>query len=458
MATAATSAQRVSDFDRLAGEILASLSSMSFGRAESPSDVDATFRMRCECVIENGWGAPEDFPDGRERDEYDGDAIHVVCRDGDAIVASLRIVRPDASRPLPTERDFDLTVTPAGTAVDVGRIVVSPSARAGRSHLLVAGLFARSWLEARALGYDRVIGVATSQAIALYRGLGVELDVLGEQRMYWGELRSPIEFAGPDETKALALLQHRKDEDETDEELDGLEDGFTRRRLLAHAGALGAGTLLVVGLPESAAAAGSRRIGSGPTDRRSVGFLARIDQVGVSLVSYGYLTRVEGLSESALFTHPPATSSSQPAAGDVSGVRFTVVSSATIENISTLGNLINTTAAGRTDIYYLPGGGASLDNPQSFAAGAPIASFTGVFQTNLTVDSPNNAAVAISADLTQRRARSFTLGGNTYQFGRAGLAWNQLATGRGERTEPTAPESHIFVSGDMGVIDAARKR
>jgi hypothetical protein len=427
---------------------------MSFRRAVTPAEVDATLQLRCECIVEQGWGAREDFPDGRERVVYDVEATHVVCRDENGIVGSLRIVTPSSGRLLPTERDFGVRVEPAGTAVDVGRIVVSPGARVGKSHLVLAGLFARGWLEARALGFDRAIGAATDQAIALYQGLGVELDVLGPQQAHWGELRSPVEFAGPAETTVHALLQHPREE--PGDEFDELGDGMTRRRLLAGAGALGAGALLVVGLPESAGAASSTRIGSSATDRRSIGFLARIDQVGVSLVSYGFLTRVQGLSEAALFTHAPATASGDPAAGDVSGVRFTVVSSATIESISTLGSVINTLAPGRTDIYFLPGGGASLDNPQSFAAGQPIASFTGTFQTNLSLDSPNHAAATISADLTQKRARSFTLGGKTYQLGRAGLAWNQLASGRGERTEPTTPKSQIFVSGDMGVIDAAR--
>ena len=439
--------RRADALDGLAREILGTLGTLEFRRAEGAAEVDATFRLRGACVLENGWAAASDVPDGRERDEYDEGAVHVVCVEDDEIVGSLRLVPPRAGRPLPTERDFGIRVEPAGAAVDVGRIVSAPDRRVGRSHLILAGLFARGWLEARDMGFDRVVGAVSDRALDLYRGLGVGLEVLGPPREHWGEERSPVELAGADEEVSRALVNV--------DDLAGEGDGpLTRRGLLARVGGV-AGALAVVGLPELAAGApAARRVGSGATDRRTIGFVARIDQTGLALVSYGWLTRVNGLAESSLFTGGPATSSTDPRASDPSTARFTVVSEGRIASISALGSVINTLVPGRTRIFHLPSGGASFADPASFSRGVPVATFGASFQTNLALDSPDHAGATLGADLTQRGARTFTHEGRRVQLGRAGLAWSMRATGRGERTDPATPRSTIVLSGDMGVLDA----
>ena len=440
--------RRADAFDALAQEILGALEGLRFRRADGRAEVDATFRLRAACVLENGWAAPGELPDGRERDAYDEEATHVVCLEGDRIVGSLRLVPPRPGRPLPAERDFGIRVEPEGDAVDMGRIVTAPDRRAGRSHLILAGLFAQGWLEARAMGFDRVIGAVSDRALDLYRGLGVELDVLGPGREHWGEERRPVEFSGADEdvSRALASLEDPEEEEEA--------GPLTRRGLLARVGGV-AGALAVVGLPEVAAGApAARRVGSGPTDRRTIGFVARIEQTGLALVSYGWLTRVNGLAESSLFAGGPATSSSDPRASDPSTARFTVVSEARITGISALGSVINTVATGRTRIFHLPAGGAAFANPASFSAGAPVATFTATFQTNLALDSPDHAGATLGAELSQQGARTFTHEGRRVQLGRAGLAWSMRATGRGERTDAATPRSTIVLSGDMGVLDA----
>ena len=116
--------------------------------------------------------------------------------------------------------------------------------------------------------------------------------------------------------------------------------------------------------------------------------------------------------------------------------------------------MINTLVLGRTRIHHLPAGGARLADPASFAQGRPVATFTAAFQTNLALDSPDHAGAVVGADLTQKSARAFTLGGRRVQLGRPGLAWSLRGSGRGVRTDPATPRSQIVLSGDMGVIDA----
>src|SRR5687768_13205401 len=80
--------------DRLAERALDALVPLSFAVARTPLEIDAVFRMRYDCVTELGWATPEDYPDGRERDDYDGGATFVVCRDAGAIIGSARLVPP----------------------------------------------------------------------------------------------------------------------------------------------------------------------------------------------------------------------------------------------------------------------------------------------------------------------------------------------------------------------------
>src|SRR5207247_1520671 len=158
--------------DELAGDLLRTLGALEFRPASSPGEVEATYRLRYDAVITNGWATPADYPDGCEHDADDERAVHVVCLDGERIVGSLRLVRAAPGRPLPTARDFELELDAGGSTIDVGRVVLAPSHRGAIGQLALSGLVARGWLEARALGADRIVGVASTSAIAPYEDLG----------------------------------------------------------------------------------------------------------------------------------------------------------------------------------------------------------------------------------------------------------------------------------------------
>ena len=99
--------------------------------------------------------------------------------------------------------EFRLPIRPPGETFEIGRIVVPRTYRPGRSHLLLVGLCAKSWLEGRSLGGIRVVSTATSRAIDLYQSIGMRVTVLGPSRMYWGEDRVPIQIVGADENAGL---------------------------------------------------------------------------------------------------------------------------------------------------------------------------------------------------------------------------------------------------------------
>jgi len=234
----------------------------------------------------------------------------------------------------------------------------------------------------------------------------------------------------------------------------------TRRHVLAGAGAAAAGGVLVLGLPDAVSAQGgrAREVGSGPTDRYGIGFLMAIDQVGTSLVGVGYVTRARGLDDRALFTRPPARDSSDPRAQDASAARLTFHIEARLEALAQLREVITSRGAGRMRIYFQEDGGATFDDASSFRRGTQVARLTATFQNDLTLIAPNTAAVTTSAELTQAAVRTFVAGGRRVRLGGSGLPWSLRAQGRGQRTEPTAPRSQIVVSGELGVVDAARRR
>ncbi len=140
--------------DALASRALDALVPLSFTVARTPLEIDAVLHMRYECVTEMGWAKPEDYPDGRERDEHDDGATFIVAREDGSIIASARLVPPVPGELLPAEREFYAVAPPPGRPVEIGRVIIPRRYRSGRSHLLLAGLFARSWLIARELGYS----------------------------------------------------------------------------------------------------------------------------------------------------------------------------------------------------------------------------------------------------------------------------------------------------------------
>jgi hypothetical protein len=77
--------------------------------------------------------------------------------------------------------------------VDVGRMVVASSDRTPRPGVFAA-LLSRLYGEVRARGFTVACGMMSPAARALVRHLGVRLELLGEDRVYWGEKRAPVRF------------------------------------------------------------------------------------------------------------------------------------------------------------------------------------------------------------------------------------------------------------------------
>jgi hypothetical protein len=189
---------RVAALDRLVARLV-DAASLRFAAATTDAERDAAYRLRHAAVIAGSWAEPA--ADGREHDELDPAAVHVVGWDGPIAVCAGRLVLPPG--PLPTELACGITVEPAGQVVDVGRMVVAPTHR-GRDHRVFVLLLGHLYLEVRRLGFTVGCGMMTAPVRALARQLGFTLEVLGPERQHWHEPRAPVRFTA--ERQAASLL------------------------------------------------------------------------------------------------------------------------------------------------------------------------------------------------------------------------------------------------------------
>jgi hypothetical protein len=209
--------------------------------------------------------------------------------------------------------------------------------------------------------------------------------------------------------------------------------GVTRRAVLAGAGGLAAAGVVA---PE-AVAAPVRRLAEPRHETAAAEVIGEIVQAGAGLTGYGYLTRLAGLADSAMFL---------AGARDERGARFTFTAAATVRDRFIRGSLISVTGAGTVELFLDEGGG-DFAAPATFGDGTRIAVFAARFQNVLTVTAPNTALTTIEGELRQRSADGFRLGGRRYQLGHPGLRLQLTVSGPGTRTDPMAPRAVFEVAG-----------
>lgn len=164
-------------------------SSLRFTIASDVRDATAAYRLRADAVRAARW---HDESDDLERDEFDELALHVIGWDGGVAVACGRIVLPPG--PLPTELACGIVVEPAAEVADVGRMVVAPSHQDHR-HTTFVALLANLYLEVRRRDIAVACGMMSPRVRVVARHLGIHLDVIGDDRPYWGEPRAPVRFS-----------------------------------------------------------------------------------------------------------------------------------------------------------------------------------------------------------------------------------------------------------------------
>ena len=163
-----------------------------FSVPTTPRERNIAYHIRYQAIVQDGWVPPEAFADGLERDDLDDDAVQILGWDGESPICTGRLVLPPA--PLPTEQASGVHIEPRGQVVDVGRMAVVPDYRSYRSAAFIA-LLCRLYLEMRNGGFQVACGMMSARVRTLTRQLGLQLETLGPDVHYWGELRTPVRFA-----------------------------------------------------------------------------------------------------------------------------------------------------------------------------------------------------------------------------------------------------------------------
>jgi N-acyl-L-homoserine lactone synthetase len=192
--------------DALAALAVSWVAPIHFCVAQTEKERQAAYHLRYQAIIERGWLQPADLPEGREHDEYDDQAIHILAWDGDTPVATCRLILPTKRLPLPTEIAFEIRVEPAGEVLDAGRFVVA-RAYSSQEHLLLACLLARTWLEVRSFGFTHCCAAFASRGmLRVFSRMGFRYKVLAPSRYYWGCDRYPVQFDVAD--SAVSLVEN----------------------------------------------------------------------------------------------------------------------------------------------------------------------------------------------------------------------------------------------------------
>jgi hypothetical protein len=111
-----------------------------------------------------------------------------------------RVVLPPG---LPTEEACGIVVEPRGEVVDVGRMCVARDYQ-DLEHAALIGLMCRLYLTMREHGYRVACGMMSAPARSLMGLFGLQLEILGPERVYWNESRAPVRFSLMSAVRLLA--------------------------------------------------------------------------------------------------------------------------------------------------------------------------------------------------------------------------------------------------------------
>ena len=223
---------------------------------------------------------------------------------------------------------------------------------------------------------------------------------------------------------------------------------ISRRSLIASAGvALVGGSGLVTTLPAVAAeAAGSGdKVAVGERGTTVVEFSSRIAQTGSSgedFTSYGYLTRVAGVTQSRLFAGPSQT---------VSAARLTAYASGTLSARFVDQAVHSIDIAGELVVYQRDTPGADFAHPNSFRVGTVVARYDVRLLDVLTVIAPGQGLPTLIGDMNQTRAHDLSSPFASRRFGAQGQRLRFQATGIGSLTDPATLNSLHEIAGCWSV-------
>jgi hypothetical protein len=183
-------------------------------------------------------------------------------------------------------------------------------------------------------------------------------------------------------------------------------------------------------------------IGSGPIRERSLEFTGRNMYRPDTVEMVGYLTSVIGLDAPLLFTDDAPSERT---------ARFTYAGIVSVSSRSDRGDVTAFAGEGVLQIF-LDDGGASWDDPPSFADGQPVAELSIRLRDTLHRQAPGVGVLVGDSALSQESAAEFTMDGEVYRFGDAGIEQRLRYVGALMEGSTEPPSFLVSLTGNASVV------
>ena len=179
---------------------------------------------------------------------------------------------------------------------------------------------------------------------------------------------------------------------------------------------------------------------SGESGSNALEFIGRVDQTGPSFNGYGYVTHVDGIDDSELFTGSPISASEKTA-------RITFSFKTQLSSRAALEDVFALHSKGTIDFFFNATPAASFDDPASFSKGEAVGSGPLDFQSTISVYAPDKGIFDAAGSLTFDQVSDFDLDGSTQSLAEKGQTQRVNLAGTGARSNAVLPKSVINFAG-----------
>lgn len=163
------------------------------------------YRVFCQ---EKQWLNQNDYPDGKEIDEYDEHSVHFLAQKADEIVGTTRIIFP-SDLDLPIVKNFEITISDhVERYVELSRLVVAKKVRGLE---VIVGLLCSVLDWGLSEGITHGYAIVEEKLIRFLARLGYPFHKLGQGKVYFGAYTIPTCAVLAELSKTLQTLTLKRD-------------------------------------------------------------------------------------------------------------------------------------------------------------------------------------------------------------------------------------------------------